>query len=121
MIAEREKAHECCSAPMAAAGEAEDPPAADPPAGDWVDLNATHCSALMSNATTPTCDKSINGLSLSNRTLELIKMKKLTLPSNWFLDFFSPKSEGTAVQGCLPLLLVCLLALNRSAKKMNPS
>ena len=123
MIAEREKAHECCSSGGSWGGEdsLEGGGLADPPAGGYVNLNATHCPLLMSDAT-PYCDK-INGLSLSNRTLDLREMKKLTRPSHWFWDFFSLKSSGGGrpVRGCLPLLLVCLLALNRLAGKMNPS
>ena len=107
---------ECCSLPAylmtydaaaTAGGNADYPD--PPPAGGYVDLNATHCATLLTNAT-PYCDKSYNnGLSLSNRTLVLRPLRVLRLESNWFWDFFSLESSSSRSEWSWPLLLACLL------------
>ena len=110
---------ECCSLPVEEYFVDDDSqiPAGtkypDPPAGGYVDLNATHCSAMLTNAT-PYCDKSYNELSLSNRTLVLRQIRVLSLDSNWFWDFVSLKSSSIQAQWSIPLLLLCLL-VNRLA------
>lgn len=114
----------CCSLPAAGGGGGGPAPAmVDPPAGGWMDLNATQCSALLKPGT-PYCDKGYSsaggggsGLRLANRTLNLRQVVLAAQPRHWFWDLVTlaatAASGGPASAAPGPVdqlvLLACLL------------
>ena len=72
---------------------------ADPPAGGYVDLNATVCSPLLRRATggaNAYCDTGYDRLELANRSLVLHQLETPDLlDSNWFWDLVTHHTSSS--------------------------